>query len=282
MHHHELEMVVVRCAGRVGRLHRRVVSEQLRDLWRGADYDHDSGHRRFVDGLGSAYLRHQEFSRYRQPDRWRAGHDRTVQIYPPPDLRGHPLFLLGGDCGPRVPGHRSGRPSRDGVYGGADRGGREAAGYNVPGVRSVCAGDEASGSVRPIGSRRRYSRTKRWRQWTAHFKGNSRARMPRALTLISDPWSSAASYLRQIEVTSAATSTARSRCCRIRTTEGRVAPVSARISGKSRSSVTITRDSRAAYSRISRSLASCIPISRAWTASQPLSRKIMTAVAGSP
>src|SRR5512143_586758 len=35
MHHDELEMVVFHCAGRAGRLHRRVVSEQLRDLWRG-------------------------------------------------------------------------------------------------------------------------------------------------------------------------------------------------------------------------------------------------------
>ena len=158
MHHDELEMVVFHCAGRAGRLHRRVVSEQLRDLWRGADYDHHSGHRRFVDGLGPAYVRHQEFSRYRQPDRRGTGHDRTVQIYPPPDLRGHPLFLLGGDRGPPVHGHRSGRPSCDGVYGGADRGGREAAGYDVPGVRRVCAGDEAGGSVCPIASRETASR----------------------------------------------------------------------------------------------------------------------------
>jgi hypothetical protein len=92
----------------------------------------------------------QEFPRYRQPDRRTAGHDRAVQIYPPPDLRGDPLFFLGGDRGPPVPGHRRGRPSCDGVYGSANRGGREAAGYGVPGVQHVCAGDEARRSVCPI------------------------------------------------------------------------------------------------------------------------------------
>ena len=68
----------------------------------------------------------------------------------PPDLRGHPLFLMGGDRGPPLACHRSRRPSGDGAHGSADRGGREAAGYNVPGVRSVCAGDEAGDSVCPI------------------------------------------------------------------------------------------------------------------------------------
>ena len=63
------------------------------------------------------------------------------------------LYFVWADRGPLVPGHRSGRPSCDGAYGSADRSGREAAGYDVPGVPSICAGDQAGGSVCPIASR---------------------------------------------------------------------------------------------------------------------------------
>lgn len=44
---------------------------------------------------------------------------------------------------------------------------------------------------------------------STHLKGNNRALVPRALTLTTDPRSSAGSYSRQIEMTSAATSAAR-------------------------------------------------------------------------
>lgn len=88
-----------------------------------------------------------------------------------------------------------------------------------------------------------------------HRIGSNRTLVPRALTFKTQPDCKADSLSRHTDVMRRKSSIVRSRCCRMSTTDGRTAPVSASISGKSRSSVNNTRDCLAARLRMPASTA---------------------------